>query len=63
MKKRFKIFIFPWFFKLQAQILVVQALYVLHNILVNIEKQDPDKKIELEEPENNNKVIENIQEI
>jgi hypothetical protein len=41
----------------------VQALCVLYNILVNIKKQDPDKEIELEEPKNNNKVTENIQEV
>jgi hypothetical protein len=57
MKKRFKILTLPRLFKLQAQILVIQAFCVFYNILVNIQEQDPDENPGKEDPNENDKVV------
>jgi hypothetical protein len=60
LKKRFKILTLPRFFKIKAQILVVQALCVLHNILVNLNEQDPEENPDRREPDEDNKIEEQI---
>jgi hypothetical protein len=56
LKKQFKILILLRFFKIKAQILVVQALCVLHNILVNLNEQDPEKNPNRREIDEDNKI-------
>jgi hypothetical protein len=38
--------------------LVVQALCVLYNILVNLNEQDPEENLDKREPDKNNKIKE-----
>jgi hypothetical protein len=60
LKNRFKILTLLWFFKIKTQILVVQALCVLHNILVNLNKQDPEENLDRKELDENNKIKKQI---
>jgi hypothetical protein len=60
LKNRFKILILPRFFKMEAQMLVVQALCVLHNILVNLNEQDPEENPDGGEPDEDDEIEEQI---